>query len=66
VLGIWAPSKQLAFAGGVLDPNSQSSNLANNAFDKVNLYFTAVASYDIAGLPKDRSANGTSASVGRA
>ena len=50
-LGIWAPSKQLAFAGGVLDPNSQSSNLANNAFDKVNLYFTAVASYDIAGLP---------------
>jgi hypothetical protein len=51
VLGIWAPSKQLAFAGGVLDPNSQSSNLANNAFDKVNLYFTAVASYDIAGLP---------------
>ncbi len=51
MLGIWAPSKQLAFAGGVLDPNSQSSNLANNAFDKVNLYFTAVASYDIGGLP---------------
>ena len=41
VLGIWAPSKQLAFAGGVLDPNSHSSNLATNVFDKVNLYFTA-------------------------
>lgn len=50
-LGVWAPTKQLAFAGGVLDPNSQSSNLATNAFDKVNLYFTAVASYDIGGLP---------------
>ncbi len=51
VLGVWAPSKQLAFAGGVLDPNSQASNLATNAFNRVNLYFTAVASYDIAGLP---------------
>jgi porin len=51
VLGVWAPSTQLAFAGGVLDPNSQSSNLATNAFDRVNLYFTAVASYDIGGLP---------------
>ena len=51
VLGVWAPSKQLAFAGGVLDPNSRSQNLANNAFDKVNLYFTAVASYSIGGLP---------------
>ena len=51
VLGIWAPTKQLAFAGGVLDPNSRSQNLATNAFDRVNLYFTAVASYDIAGLP---------------
>jgi porin len=51
VLGVWAPSKRLAFAGGVLDPNSQSSNLATNAFDRVNLYLTAVASYDVAGLP---------------
>jgi hypothetical protein len=51
VLGVWAPSKQLAFAGGVLDPNSRAQNLANNAFDRVNLYFTAVASYDIGGLP---------------
>jgi len=51
VLGVWAPSKRLAFAGGVLDPNSRSQNLATNAFDRVNLYFTAVASYDIGGLP---------------
>ncbi len=51
VLGVWAPSKRLAFAGGVLDPNSRSQNLATNAFDRVNLYLTAVASYDIAGLP---------------
>ena len=51
VLGVWAPSKQLAFAGGVLDPNSRAQNLATNAFDRVNLYFTAVASYEVAGLP---------------
>jgi len=51
VLGVWAPSKQLAFAAGVLDPNSRAQNLATNAFDRVNLYFTAVASYDIGGLP---------------
>ena len=50
-LGVYAVSPQLAFAGGVLDPNSHSQNFANNAFDKVNLYFTAVASYDIGGLP---------------
>lgn len=50
-LGVWAPSKRLAFAGGVLDPNSRAQNLATNAFDRVNLYFTAVASYEIGGLP---------------
>jgi len=51
VLGVYAVSPQLAFAGGVLDPNSHSQNFANNAFDRVNLYATAVASYDIGGLP---------------
>lgn len=51
VLGVYAPSPQLAFAGGVLDPNSRSQNFANNAFDRVNIYLTAVASYDIGGLP---------------
>ncbi len=50
-LGVWAPSKSLAFAGGVLDPNSKSQNFANNAFNRVNLYLTAVASYSIGGLP---------------
>lgn len=51
VLGVWAPTENLAFAGGVLDPNSRAQNLATNAFDRVNMYFTAVASYDIGGLP---------------
>ena len=50
-LGVWAPMKGLVFAGGVLDPNSLSNNFATNAFDKVNLYGTAVVSYSIAGLP---------------
>jgi hypothetical protein len=35
----------------VLDPNSQANNFATDAFDKVNLYATAVVSYKIGGLP---------------
>ncbi len=50
-LGVWAPSKTLAIAGGVLDPNSSSNNFASHAFDKVNLYLTSVSSYNIGGLP---------------
>jgi hypothetical protein len=50
-LGVWAPSPKFAIAGGVLDPNSQSDTFAAHAFDKVNLYLTSIASYDIAGLP---------------
>jgi porin len=50
-LGVWTPAKWLAIAGGVLDPNTQANNFATDAFDKVNLYLTAVASYNIAGLP---------------
>ncbi|WP_028745902.1 carbohydrate porin [Rhizobium mesoamericanum] len=50
-LGIYTPTPWLALAGGVLDPNSQSDNFADNAFDKVNLYLMATASYDIGGLP---------------
>jgi porin len=50
-LGIWTPAQWLAIAGGVLDPNTQANNFATDAFDKVNLYLTAVASYNVAGLP---------------
>ena len=50
-LAVLTPTKWLALAGGVLDTNSQANNFANNAFDHVNLYATAVASYQIAGLP---------------
>ena len=51
LLGVWTPTENLALGGGVLDPNSKSNNFATHAFDKVNLYFTAVASYNVAGLP---------------
>jgi porin len=50
-LGVWAPMKGLVFGGGVLDPNSKANNFATDAFDKVNLYGTAIASYSIGGLP---------------
>jgi len=50
-LGVWAPMKGLVIGGGVLDPNSQANNFATDAFDTVNLYGTAVASYSIGGLP---------------
>lgn len=50
-LGVYAPTDWLALAGGVLDPNSQSDNFADNAFDHVNLYAMAVASYDVDGMP---------------
>ena len=51
VLGVWTPSESLAIGGGVLDPNSKSDNFAANAFNKVNLYLTAIASYKVNGLP---------------
>jgi carbohydrate-selective porin OprB len=50
-LAVWTPAQWLAIAGGVLDPNSQADNFATDAFDRVNLYLTAVASYQIEGLP---------------
>jgi porin len=51
LLAVWAPSKKLAFAGGVLDPYSEADNFASHAFHKVNLYLMAVASYDVGGMP---------------
>jgi hypothetical protein len=50
-LGVWTPAEWLVIGGGVLDPNSQAKNFATDAFDRVNLYLTAVASYKVAGLP---------------
>jgi len=50
-LGIWAPSKKLVLAGGVLDPYSDTRTFAKNAFQKVNLYLMAVTSYRIGGMP---------------
>jgi porin len=50
-LGVWVPTKELAIGAGVLDPNTKASNFASNAFDHVNLYVTAIASYQLGGLP---------------
>jgi hypothetical protein len=50
-LPIWTPVEGLTIASGVFDPNTQANNFATDAFDKVNLYTTAVASYNVAGLP---------------
>jgi porin len=50
-LAVYALTPKFIVAGGVLDPNSSADNFAEKAFDGVNLYVTAVASYDIAGLP---------------
>jgi len=50
-LGVWTPSKKLLIAAGVLDPNSQANNFAKRAFDRVNVYGTAIFSYKIGDLP---------------
>ena len=50
-LGVWTPSKKLLVAAGVLDPNSQANNFAKKAFDRVNVYGTAIFSYKIGDLP---------------
>ena len=50
-LAAYAVTPKLVFAGGVLDPFSRSTNFAKDAFDRVNIYFTAINTYDIHGLP---------------
>lgn len=50
-VGVWTPTKWLAIAGGVLDPNSKANNLATDAFDKVNIYAASIFSYKLGGLP---------------
>src|SRR6185503_3844962 len=50
-LGVWTPSKRLTVAAGVFDPNSEADNLATKAFDRVNVYGTAIFSYTTGNLP---------------
>ena len=50
-VGVWTPSKKLLIAAGVFDPNSQADNFATKAFDRVNVYGTAIFSYKIGDLP---------------
>ena len=50
-LGVWTPTNWLAVVGGVLDPNTKADNFAADAYDRVNLFLTAIASYKIGGLP---------------
>ena len=50
-VGVWTPSKKLTVAAGVFDPNSQADNFATKAFDRVNIYGTAIFSYSVGNLP---------------
>lgn len=51
-LGVWAFSPKFVIAGGVLDPYTKATSIAEpNSFEKVNIYLTAIMSYDIGGLP---------------
>ena len=50
-VGVWTPTKWVAIAGGVLDPNSKANNLATDAFDKVNIYAASIFSYKLGDLP---------------
>jgi porin len=50
-VGVWTPTKSVAIAGGVLDPNSKASNLATHAFDHVNVYAASIFSFKVGDLP---------------
>ncbi len=50
-VGVWTPTKWVAIAGGVLDPNSKANNLATDAFDRVNIYAASIFSYKLGDLP---------------
>jgi hypothetical protein len=50
-VGVWTPSTKLLVAAGVFDPNSQANHFAAKAFDRVNVYGTAIFSYNIGNLP---------------
>ena len=50
-LFVVTPTENWAIGGGVLDTETKSSNLAQNAFKWCNVYLTSIFSYNIAGLP---------------
>ena len=50
-VGVWTPTKWVAIAGGVLDPNSKANSFATDAFDKVNIYAASIFSYKLGDLP---------------
>lgn len=50
-LFVITPTENWAIGGGVLDTETKSSNLAQNAFKWCNVYLTSVFSYNIGGLP---------------
>jgi porin len=50
-LGVWTPTKSFALFGGVLDPYSQPTSFADDAFKRADLYAAAIASYQVQGLP---------------
>jgi porin len=50
-VGLWMPSKRVIVAAGVFDPNSEADNLAAKAYDRVNIYGTAIFSYKMGDLP---------------
>jgi porin len=50
-LGVWTPTKSFAVFGGVLDPYSQPTSFADDAFKRADLYAAAIASYQVQGLP---------------
>ena len=47
----WAPTDWLQLIGGICDANGKANNLARDAFDALNYYFQATATYRIGGLP---------------
>jgi porin len=50
-LGVWTPTPGFALAGGVLDTETGPNTLAEDAFNRLNLYLTSVISYNVDGLP---------------
>jgi hypothetical protein len=51
-LGAWSFNHHFTVAGGVLDPNTKADRFFDaDSFSEVNIYLTAIMSYEIGGLP---------------
>jgi carbohydrate-selective porin OprB len=51
-LAAWTVTPHLSVAGGVLDPNTKVDRLVDaETFSSVNIYLTAMISYELGGLP---------------